>query len=483
MEPRLDFGYDLPGGKRTRMSALAKPRRHPRRWALAGVLVLLLVVGIDLPLAYASDGHDVQQARSLGLVLTHDQREGVPASAISPLREDLGRVRSESWWSPGYWLQSSQATLNSVRQASASAWSEAIATGKRRAASYLAAYRSFVAGNSVWLSASTASNVSASWPAELVRAATPARLQSLALVWKADLKRAHAAASSSVAAAAATVTLDASSTSLVAQAAAAENLASADGLSVLQVPAAVTALQLTLSNGQAGSAQSLSLSEQLEALKAEIGLQQRITGLNHTVMGLVDQASFEQIPNSASFQVEYSAGKAAFQSAKTVDGLGSAQSNLLSLQTKVTAALAADRCGHNNIEGKSIYVSISLEEMIFYDDGCVVNATPVTTGRPQLPTPTGTFSIFLKEGPVEFISGDPPCSPYYYAPVMIRYAMEFLSGGYFIHNAPWEDNDDYGPGSQYDNVIASHGCVHTPLATMAWAYSWTPVGTPVVISA
>ena len=53
---------------------------------------------------------------------------------------------------------------------------------------------------------------------------------------------------------------------------------------------------------------------------------------------------------------------------------------------------------------------------------------------------------------------------------MIQYAMEFLSGGYFIHNAPWEATDDYGPGSQYDNVIASHGCVHTPLATMAWAY-------------
>jgi len=121
--------------------------------------------------------------------------------------------------------------------------------------------------------------------------------------------------------------------------------------------------------------------------------------------------------------------------------------------------------------------------MIFYDNGCVVNATSVTTGRPQLPTPTGTFSIFLKEGPVEIISGYPPSSPSYYTPVMIQYVMEFLSGGYFIHNAHWEATDDYGPGSQYDNVIASHGCLHTPLATMAWAYSWTPIGTPVVITA
>ena len=481
MEARLEPSSDQHVARRARRSALAQRRRHPRRWALIGVLVLLLAVGIDLPLAYASNGHAVEQARSLSQVLTRDQREGVPASALSPLRQDLRRVRSESWWSPVYWLQSSQATLNNVRESSASAWSEAMAKGKHQAEIYLADYRSFVAKNSVWLSA-TAPTASAAWPGELARAATPTRVQSLALAWKAELQRAKAAANSSVTAAAATVTLDASSTSLVAQAAAAETLASADGLSALQVPAAVSALQLALSKGQAGSAQSRALSNQLEELKAEIGLQQRIADLNHTVMGLVDQASFEQAANAKSFQAQYSASKAAFQAAKSVSGLGSAQSNLLGLQTKVEAALAADQCGHS-IAGKSIYVSVSLEEMIFYDNGCVVNATPVTTGRPQLPTPIGTFSIFLKEGPVEFISGYPPSSPYYYAPVMIQYAMEFLSGGYFIHNAPWEATDDYGPGSQYDNVIASHGCVHTPLATMAWAYSWTPIGTPVVITA
>jgi hypothetical protein len=482
MEARLDPGSGQRVARRARRSALAKPRRHPRRWALVGLLVLLVIVGIDLPLAYASNGHAVQQASGLSHVLARDQRDGVPAAALTPLRHELGRVRSESWWSPAYWLQSSQATLNDVRQSSANAWSAAMANGKRQAEVYLAEYRSFVADNSVWLGA-TAPTVSASWPRELDRAATPTRLQSLALVWKADLKDAKAAANSSVAAAAASVTLDASSTNLVAQATAAESLASADGLSALQVPAALSALQLALSKGQTGSAQSRDLANQLEALKAEIGLQQRLTDLNHTVMGLVDQASFEQTANAASFQAQYSASKAAFQAAKTVSGLGSAQSNLLGLQSKIGAALAADQCGHNSIAGKSIYVSISLEEMIFYDNGCVVNATPVTTGRPQLPTPTGTFSIFLKEGPVEFISGYPPSSPYYYAPVMIQYAMEFLSGGYFIHNAPWEATNDYGPGSQYDNVIASHGCVHTPLATMAWAYSWTPIGTPVVITA
>jgi len=61
--------------------------------------------------------------------------------------------------------------------------------------------------------------------------------------------------------------------------------------------------------------------------------------------------------------------------------------------------------------------------------------------------------------------------------------MEFLAGGYYIHNAPWEPADAFGPGSEDNLTDASHGCVHTPLATLAWAYSWTPLGTPVVISA
>ncbi|MGA8426723.1 MAG: hypothetical protein WB801_03965, partial [Candidatus Dormiibacterota bacterium] len=109
MEAKLDRSSDDHAQRRVRRSAIPTRRRRPGRWVLVGILVLLLVVGIDLPLAYASNGHAAQQARSLSLVLSRDQREGVPATALSPLHRDLDRVRSESWWSPGYWLQSSQA--------------------------------------------------------------------------------------------------------------------------------------------------------------------------------------------------------------------------------------------------------------------------------------------------------------------------------------------------------------------------------------
>jgi len=59
--------------------------------------------------------------------------------------------------------------------------------------------------------------------------------------------------------------------------------------------------------------------------------------------------------------------------------------------------------------------------------------------------------------------------------------MEFASGGYFIHDAPWEPSGEYGPGSE-NSSGASHGCVHIQTPTMQWVYQWTPIGTPVIIT-
>jgi lipoprotein-anchoring transpeptidase ErfK/SrfK len=482
MEVRLDPGSDRAATRRARRSAAPAPGRRWRRWAFAGVAVLLLAAAVDLPLAYAGSGGLGRQAHNLDLTFTRYQQEGVPVAALSPLRQKLAQAQSQPWFSPAFWLDSRQATISGVRQSTAVVWSAAMAERRHQAQSYLTEYRSFVAENNAWLNSSAVGR-SSPWPAQLARASTPAHLQTLALEWKLALGQAKKSANSSAVAAAASVTLAASSTELPDQATAAEKLAAGDGLSALQVPGDASALQQALAGGLKGTAQAKALAQQLEALRAEIGLQGQVTSLNQTVLGLVDQAVFEQVPSSSAFQAQDSAAKGALQAAQTVQELGSAQGTLSALQGKVQAGLAANQCGHSTSSGKSIYLSISLQEMIFYDHGCVVNATPVTTGRPQGPTPTGTFSIFLKRSPLEFISGYAPGSPDYYTPFLAQYAMEFLAGGYYIHNAPWEPADAFGPGSEDNLTDASHGCVHTPLATLAWAYSWTPLGTPVVISA
>ena len=108
----------------------------------------------------------------------------------------------------------------------------------------------------------------------------------------------------------------------------------------------------------------------------------------------------------------------------------------------------------------------------------MVVSTDVTTGMPDLPTPTGTFKIMAKYSPYRFISPFPRGSPYYFDPLDVNYAMLFADGGYFIHDAWWQRN--FGPGGNLKT--GSHGCVNVPTPAMPALYQWAQVGDPVVIT-
>src|SRR5262249_30949534 len=113
-------------------------------------------------------------------------------------------------------------------------------------------------------------------------------------------------------------------------------------------------------------------------------------------------------------------------------------------------------------------------------NGCPFLTTPVTTGRPALPTDRGTFHIFAKYPSYHMISPWPPGSPFWYHDAWVYNAMEFVSDGTFIHNAGWQPADTYGPGSQY-GPYASHGCVHVPDGPLARLYAWAAIGTTVTV--
>ncbi|MGH7641505.1 MAG: L,D-transpeptidase [Candidatus Dormibacteria bacterium] len=444
--------------------------------------MLLVAIGIDLPLAYTGSSDLTRDAHRLSQTLAVYQREGLPSAAVAPLRRRLSQVQTQPWFSPTFWLQPRGVALAALRQSAARDFTAARVRARNRAQLILTDYRSFAAANDSWLTPAQVAE-SSNWASELARQTTPVQLRSLTRAWQSTLAQTKAAAKGAEASAAATVAMTVGSGSLSDQAVAAEKLATGEGLSTLQVAAALSALQRSLAAGQPGTGQSVALETQLQALLAEIGLERQVANLQETVMGMVDQASFEQVPDATSFQTQYAAAKAALRAATIVSQLGTARGEFQTLQGRTEATLTANSCGHSTVSGKAIYISISLEEMVFYDNGCAVNSTPVTTGRPGETTPIGTFSVFVKASPLEFISGYAPGSPNYYTPFLASYAMEFLGGGYYIHNAPWEPGDAFGPGSQDDLSDASHGCVHTPLAALAWAYSWTPYGTPVVVTA
>jgi lipoprotein-anchoring transpeptidase ErfK/SrfK len=195
----------------------------------------------------------------------------------------------------------------------------------------------------------------------------------------------------------------------------------------------------------------------------------------------VDQAGAERIPNAASFLAQYNAIALAFRAASETSPLNTVAAHAVALRTAVAAGLTAGRCGHSVPSGKVITLNLTLQEAIFYQNGCVVRATPITTGRPYLRTPIGDFHVFFKTSPFTMVSPWPPGSPFWYPTGTVTWVMEFDYGGYFLHDASWEPSSMYGPGSE-NSYVASHGCVHIPTPVMRWAYGWTPIGTPVIIT-
>lgn len=154
-------------------------------------------------------------------------------------------------------------------------------------------------------------------------------------------------------------------------------------------------------------------------------------------------------------------------------------------QTAQGAASQVVRAGELS-PGKVIVVSLSQQWMDVYQQGKEVENGPVTTGRPHLPTPTGTYHIFAKSSPLTFHSPWPRTSRYWYPPTKVQYAMEWRAGGYYLHDAWWHVT--FGPGTNVKHTdpvggvqYGSHGCIEVPPSAAKWLYHWAPIGTTVEV--
>ncbi|MHB1526912.1 MAG: L,D-transpeptidase [Candidatus Dormibacteria bacterium] len=185
-------------------------------------------------------------------------------------------------------------------------------------------------------------------------------------------------------------------------------------------------------------------------------------------------------------QLNISPGNAASEIQQAQSQLGGAQSSsavtaildnlsqeLLPLQVDVRAADPGP--------GQVIVVRLAAQSLTAYQSGRPVLQTLVTTGRRGLRTPIGLDTITWRQTPYLFISPWPQGNPYYYPPSWVTWVLHFHSGGYFIHNAPWEPNSVYGPGSE-NTSYASHGCVQVPYTAMQFLWNWTKTGATVVIA-
>lgn len=457
--------------------------------AAAGLVVALCAAGGSLTaVASGRQGQFSRAAAALEKQWTTDVAQGVPAPNIAPLRARLQRSSDmqSAWWSPHWWGSTGTPLLDDLRKQTTTVWNAAMSAGRTQARSVVTLYAQLTKQLGSYIPANV-STAAATWPKQINDAKTPAQLRQLAQTWLAQVGAARTQAQAAQLAAQLNdqVSGYGGVDGLVSDAQDAVNTAIADNLDTGTVPSLITAVRNDYQNDVVLSSAASSVVQQLvaadSALHSLIALNDNVNGLIRPLQLSLDQAAAEGTPNSGSLMSQFQGVQTAFHDAGTTTALTAVQGQINSLQNGVNTELAANVCGHNVGSGKVITMNLALQEGVFYQDGCVVNATPVTTGRALLRTPTGTFSIFYKQSPFQFISPWPPSSPFYYVPSWTNWVMEFAAGGYFIHDAPWEAAWQFGPGSE-DSSGASHGCIHIPHDIMQWLYGWTPMGTPVVIT-
>jgi lipoprotein-anchoring transpeptidase ErfK/SrfK len=101
---------------------------------------------------------------------------------------------------------------------------------------------------------------------------------------------------------------------------------------------------------------------------------------------------------------------------------------------------------------------------------------PASMGRPEYPTPVGTYTVLAKERDVVMDSssvGIPVDAPDGYL-LDVDYAVRITSRGLFVHSAPWAVNS-----LGYENV--SHGCISLSPEDAEWYFNTVNVGDPVIV--
>ena len=114
------------------------------------------------------------------------------------------------------------------------------------------------------------------------------------------------------------------------------------------------------------------------------------------------------------------------------------------------------------------WIEIDLSEQVLraWEGNTLFLETPISTGLPWWPTPTGEFRIWIKLRATKMAGGE---GKYYYYLPNVPYVMYFenenIRGwrGFGLHGTYW--HDDFG-------TPRSHGCVNLPTETAKEIYYW-----------
>lgn len=113
-----------------------------------------------------------------------------------------------------------------------------------------------------------------------------------------------------------------------------------------------------------------------------------------------------------------------------------------------------------------IEVDLSEQMLRAWDGDQLYLQSPVSTGLPWWPTPTGEFRIWIKLRYTNMEGGE---GRYYYNLPNVPYVMFFSNAdvpaykGYGLHGTYW--HNDFG-------TVHSHGCVNLPTDVAGQLYNW-----------
>ena len=111
-----------------------------------------------------------------------------------------------------------------------------------------------------------------------------------------------------------------------------------------------------------------------------------------------------------------------------------------------------------------VEVDLSEQHLWAWDGDKLFLDTPVSTGLPWFPTPTGEFTIWIKLRATRMEGGE---GKYYYNLPNVPYVMYFENDevpgwrGYGLHGTYW--HNDFGH-------VHSHGCVNLPTSVAKELY-------------
>ncbi len=129
-----------------------------------------------------------------------------------------------------------------------------------------------------------------------------------------------------------------------------------------------------------------------------------------------------------------------------------------------------------DVAKRIVEVDNATKQLTARQDNQVVKTAPVSLGKPEKPSYSGTMVVMERLDKTTFDSstyGTPVNSADGYR-TDVRFAERLTWDGQFIHAAPWSV-------AQQGRTNVSHGCVNVSPDNAQWLFNWIKVGDPVVV--